>query len=156
MKEHAQKQFNRVQISSKDFEEALDYLDQIGKVDSAPINRALLVAAIITYSRPFTSNDKGKAEEASGKLPIDPKKTVNPNAYSLHNKILKLRNEAVAHSEYGRNPSARTYSADNSFAIQYTRFDPLTENIDIEQFRLLLISMKRGCIAKLSQLNGKF
>lgn len=50
-------QFNRTHISQRDFEEAADYLNADDPSQSDTVRRALLLAAIVAYARPFTKNE---------------------------------------------------------------------------------------------------
>ena len=58
---------------------------------------ALNTSLIISYSRPFTRNDGQSSAIPS--LPSRTLKYYNKKEAELHNKILKLRNRAFAHSD---------------------------------------------------------
>src|SRR2546428_7085430 len=98
-------QFNRASISNKDFAEAEDYLRAYSDDLADTLRRALLVSAIVAYARPFTSNDGGTDGFATGTLAGNPKQILSDDELMLHEKILELRNEAVAHSDYTRKPT---------------------------------------------------
>src|SRR5712691_10257226 len=91
-------QFNRANISRKDFSEAEDYLHAYGGKLSERLRRAVLVAAIVAYARPFTSNDTGTEGLATSTLMRKPKGILSSEELKLHEKIHGLRTEEVAHS----------------------------------------------------------
>lgn len=67
-------QFNRAYISEKDFIEASEFLAAYRSRHSAPVRRAILVAAIVAYSRPFTANNGGASKRATPMLIGSPKR----------------------------------------------------------------------------------
>jgi len=92
-------------MSRRDFAEAEDYLGAWRDDLSGTLKRALLVAAIVAYARPFTSNAKGAERRAATMLMGNPKRILGGEEYLLHEKVLSLRNEAIAHSDYDRRPT---------------------------------------------------
>ena len=115
---HSKKQIKRILISRNDILEATNYAYQLLKhkyhkhayleksdeeyekfsnSDEYENMNALTTALIVSYSRPFTNND-GKLSA----IPTLPKKLTSPfntTEKELHEKILKLRNKAFAHSD---------------------------------------------------------
>lgn len=147
-------QLNRANISEKDFEEALGYLNPYQKYQFNIINKALLVAGIISYSRPFTNN-KGDIDKASNALSVNLKKTYTSNELLLHDKILSYRNEAIAHSDFKRRPTRLVQSESNGFVTMSKAFDIQSELIDIEMLKAMCEKMKKYCIDKMFELNRK-
>lgn len=147
-------QLNRANISEKDFEEALEYLNPYQKYQFNIINRALLVAGIICYSRPF-SNNKGDIGKASNLLSVNLKKIFTSNELLLHEKIISYRNEAIAHSDYKRRPTRLVQSESNGFVTMSKPFDIQSELIDIDMFKEICEKMKKYCTGKMFELNSK-
>ena len=108
-------QLNRTNISSKDFSEAEDFLNAYRDDLSETLRRALLVSAVIAYVRPFSSNSGGSKRLATGTLVGSPKSILGSEEFRLHEKILGLRNEAIAHSDYDRRPTRFVQSIGRGF-----------------------------------------
>jgi len=154
-KNKLEKQLNRANISEKDFEEALEYLNPYQKYQFNINNKALLVAGIISYSRPFTNN-KGDIDKASNVLSVNLNKAYTGDELSLHYKIISYRNEAIAHSDFKRRPTRLTKSDSNGFVTMSKAFDIQSEFIDIEMFKAICKKMKKYCTEKMFELNRKY
>lgn len=149
-------QFNRVHISMRDFKEATDYLRAFNRYRSALMRRALLLSAIISYARPFTAhNDAPKNRGASSRLPIKIQQALSADELLQHSRLIKLRNEALAHSEISRKPTSYLMSTGNGFLVKSAPFDVLTESIDHELFVRGCLSLIRCCELKLFELNDE-
>lgn len=146
-------QFNRTRISESDFSEAEDYLSAIRPEQDMTVQRALLLAAIVAYARPFTKNEDGSGNRAAPFLQASPTKILTPNEQVLHRRLIALRNEALAHSQHNRKAVARVNGSAGGFVMRGRLFDILSENIDRKVFHLLCSKMKRHCINKLFALN---
>lgn len=158
-KKNLEAQFNRTYISKHDFIEAENYLQEFdsGWSGNATLNdnlkRALLVAAITAYARPFSGNSNH--DLATNTPPLDPKKVLKEQkAFELHEKILRLRDTAIAHSDYQMKPAKRTMSNDRGFVVQSMPFDILSETIDTEYFRGMCILMHKHCLSKMFELSA--
>jgi hypothetical protein len=147
-------QLNRANISVKDFEEALEYLKPYQKYQFNIINKALLVAGIISYSRPFTKN-KGDIDKATSFLSVNLKRIYTSRELLLHDKILSYRNEAIAHSDFKRRPTRLVKSDSNGFITMSKAFDIQSELIDTEMFIGICEKMKKYCTDKMFELNRK-
>jgi hypothetical protein len=154
--EKIEAQFNRVRISEKDFVEANEFLAAYRVRHSAPVRRAILVASIVAYSRPFSSNSGGVLKRTSPTLIGNPRKIfLDSRHYVLHAKILETRNQAIAHSDEDRNPARRVMGQNTGFVISARLFDVLSEGINISDFRTIVKRMIRHCRSALSELNGR-
>jgi hypothetical protein len=145
-----EKQYNRHFISSEDFIEARDYLKEYSEDLSQVIRRALLSAAIVAYCRPFTNN-KGKGEA----IPTLPKSIVvelDGEERQLHEKLLKLRHEVVAHSDY----EAKACSRVGDGVVAAKPFDVLWEEIDTSLFARLADHMAYVCAKKGMDLDKQY
>ncbi|MEW6325160.1 MAG: hypothetical protein AB1515_07210 [Nitrospirota bacterium] len=148
-------QFNRTRISEDDFSEAEDYLSAIRPKQDITIQRALLLAAIVAYARPFTKNKDGSGDRSAPYLQASPTKMLTPEEQLLHRKLINLRDEALAHSQYDRKAVRRTSGSAKGFVMQGRLFDILSENIDRGTFHAICSKMKRHCNNKLFALNRK-
>lgn len=145
------KTLTRVYISAGDYEEAKDFIEAAAKHDVGFLEyKALLLSAIVCYGRPFSRN------EISPDPPSDPKLTgVDPQAvlgadFALHEKIVRARNKAAAHSEAELNPVTRIpmfAGKRGSLGITFAarRWHPATENIDLEAFGRIATAMMWAC-----------
>jgi len=149
--EEKQKQFNRVKISTNYFKEAISFLNEYDESLSETIRKALLISAVITYASPFGKNKA--SEEATSMFVGKPKKILGANGYKLHEKIIKLRNEAVAHSEYKRNPTKSLEFRSTGYFTRSRFFDILSEELDVVAFKENIEKMKQYCEHKLFVLS---
>ncbi len=149
MKVKMEAQFNRAHISERDFEEAYTYLSSYTEDLPDPLRRALLVATIISYARPFLSSDGGSAGQATETLSGNPGKILTKEENSLHKRVLTLRNEAVAHSDYKIKAVSRVQALETGFLTQSRLHDVLSERIDINLFLSITKKMKQHCISVL-------
>lgn len=149
-------QFNRARISEKDFIEASEFLAAYRSRYSATVRRAILVAAIVAYSRPFTANNGRASKRTTPTLIGNPKKILADQAdYMLHARILEVRNQAIAHSDEGRNPVRRVMGQRTGFVMWVRLFDVLSENINVRSFRAIVKRMIGHCRTTLSLLNSR-
>lgn len=165
MASYLEKQFNRTNISIKDLEQTIKYLERLNKIpvdsDDFSVRSALLIAAIISYSRPFSNNSEhdlatGK-QKFTGKEVKNLKKEIGESVITYHDKILNLRNTAIAHSEYINNPTQRVneYSTGNGFLIKSRSFDILSVDLNTSIFLKLTEQVKKIFENKLSDLHKK-
>jgi hypothetical protein len=145
--------FNRASISRKDFAEAEVYLRAYSDELSETLRRALLVAAIVAYARPFTSNDSGIEGLATVRLTGNPKRILSSEEFRLHKQILGLRNEAVAHSDYNRKPTWLIERLGTGFRTKSKPFDVLAETIPIDTFLAMCMKMWNHCTGTLYRLS---
>lgn len=102
--ETATQRFNRTALSRRDFHEASEFLKALPTEDGRTVRYAILIAAIVAYSRPFSGNERDRNAEASRALHIDPCAILNAEQLSLHKEVLRLRNKLVAHAEFAECP----------------------------------------------------
>src|SRR4051812_28275480 len=100
-------QLHRARLSSDDFEEASQYIARARKTRDDFLKRALLTAAIVAYARPFTPNSGGLSRQATSQLKVNLQRLYKPDERALHERLLALRNEVVAHTDYDRKPVRR-------------------------------------------------
>ena len=144
---------NRVNISIKDLEEAHDYLNAYNNGLDVVIQRALLTAAIVAYSRPFKKNNPGSSTQSIHQISTLLEAPMDANQKTLHHKIIRLRDQGVAHSDFDRKPTQRVPSAPKSVMMWSRPFDVLSEDINVESFRDLAWKLKWCCVDRLFQIN---
>lgn len=135
--------FKRAAISECDFEEAEAYLVEFPKVSSDIIRKALLVAAIIAYVRPFTNNEKGKSPEASPKVTLLHDSLLSDEQQDMHRHLMTLRNKAIAHSEVSRNPVSLGEVQQDGFSFKAEPFQIFNEEISPDLFLALCRRRKK-------------
>ena len=91
--------FNRLTISRHDFERCLEFLSLLNWSNyGAASYEALLLTSIIFYARAFSCNERDKNSNATPKVDDQVIDHLSPKEKQLHEKILTLRNKAVAHA----------------------------------------------------------
>ena len=137
------KELSRYSITLRDFEKAKEYICAAKKQLSSSIEyEALLFAAIVSYYRPFSPNEKSQRAKATSRLCIEDFGSLNSSQSELHQKCKKLRNEALAHSEFDRNPTK--FKSDRKvFSSQ--PFSLLNEGLDLEVFDSILTQFIEVC-----------
>ncbi|MBP0713513.1 hypothetical protein ABXK61_09330 [Burkholderia sola] len=97
--------FNRLSIAVRDFEKCIEFAEEAkGHSQSSLAYEAIVFAAIVCYYRPFSPNERGPAE-ATSKLELGDFANLTAPETELHEKCKRLRNKAIAHSEYKYNPT---------------------------------------------------
>lgn len=138
--------FNRAIISEYDFEEAETYLVEYQNASSDIVRKALLVAAVIAYARPFTNNEKKKSPDASPKVSFLFDHLLSDEQQSMHNRLLTLRNKAIAHSEFSRNPVSLGNVQKDGISFKSEPYQILNEDISLTEFLALCKRRKKQAI----------
>lgn len=100
------KQFYRARISLNDFEEATTFLAALKSTRRDVVRRALLTSAVIAYSRPFLNNERSHDSHATQRMRGNPTSVCTPEQKVVHERVLELRNEAIAHAQWTKYPVA--------------------------------------------------
>ncbi len=148
-------QLNRARLSSDDFEEASQYLSKADDAQDDILRRALLTAAIVSYSRPFTSNSGGATKLATSQLSVSLSSLFTSEEQQLHEKVLSLRNEVVAHTDYDRKPVKRLEGSTAGFTMSGKLFDLLSEQLDLKMLCMMCGALKGHCFSAMMELNKK-
>lgn len=145
----------RLQLSSRDFEDARDFIDAAKRHDASTIEYAALVmTAIVCYARPFTKNELDPNSTVASKLILDdPNSVLGPNI-GLHNSVKRMRNKAVAHSESSHNP-VQLVPVISGIGFLGRKWSLLEESIDIDVFRKIAETMRWYCINEIVALTAK-
>lgn len=97
---------NRLTISRHDFEKCLGCLKELDNHRYGEISyEALLLCAIIFYSRPFSCNEKSKDAKAAARVDSSVIDQLTDGELDLHKRLLGLRNKAIAHAEWTYHPT---------------------------------------------------
>lgn len=136
--------FNRLKISEKDFAEACEYLDRFSQEAGVVVQRALIVAAIVAYARPFKKSFGSKAQ-AENSIDI-PKSFFTDDEKALHNKVITLRDQGVAHSDFERKPTRRVEAQGRGFMNWSKPFDPLSELLNTLLLRDIAGRLENYCV----------
>ena len=153
--EKLEAQFNRAHISQHDFEEAEEYLNEIQNAPSEVVRRALLTSAIIAYARPFTQNERASSAPATSSISNKHLQQLTKEEQVLHERILGLRHEAIAHSPYALRPLQREGLHERGFVVNGTYFDVLSESVDREVFACMCGRLKLACRLQKVELNER-
>lgn len=98
--------------------------------------------------------NKGPKDRSIPTLPKGWHKNLDNEHKKLHRRILKLRDKAVAHSDYGLKPTSPTVY--DSVVVQCSRpFDTLTEDLDLFVFQSNIQHMINYTIDKIYELQKK-
>lgn len=142
--------FNRATISELDFIEAeayLTYLVEFQNASSDTVRKALLVAAIIAYGRPFTNNEIGKSPTASPKITLLNDHLLTDQQQTMHKYLMELRNKAIAHSEHSKNPVTLGSVQESAISFKAEPFEILKERISYNEFLALCQKRKSQAIS---------
>lgn len=146
MGDDLESRFNRVNMSAKDFEEAHSYLAKFDPDLPMVLQRALLTAAVVAYTRPFKKRRGARDGAASARLPIDIGALLDGPQNALHEEIIDLRDRGVAHSDFSLKPSRRVARQDIAIMAWSKPFDILGELVDVKAFRDLAWAMQCHCV----------
>jgi hypothetical protein len=138
--------FNRSLISDLDFDQAVDFLYELrhGENLSDTVQEALLMAAVISYARPFTSN-KSPHGEASRTLTPEAREQLTPEEQQLHEHLMSLRNELLAHSDFRRRRVSNVVHHDTGFMVSAQCQSILHSGIDRELMARVCQKLKYFC-----------
>ncbi|MCX5717187.1 MAG: hypothetical protein NTW44_02535 [Nitrospirae bacterium] len=129
-------ELNRFSISVHDLEDSQKFLSEAFNHESGSIPKeALLIAAVLYFARPFSSNEKGKRTKAISNLRIDWFSEITQDELNLFNTLLQIRNKCLAHAEYAYYPA----SVDSvTGVLRSRRFSIFAYGINIQLFQALL------------------
>ena len=147
------KTLKRIQISSRDFETAHRFIEA-AKLhnETATEYEALLLSAIVSYARPFSSNEKKRANTSvDARLPGTDIVAVLGEDAPLHDRVVTLRNEAVAHAESTHYPVEIISlpigePGTLGFAFSSRSWHVLNERIDLNAFSRIAQAMRLHCL----------
>lgn len=148
------KRANRLHLAIFDMQDARRYLEAYTELDNLPkalspgisdtVRESLIVAAIVAYCRPFTTNTSGG--QALSKLTIEEFFWVTNNAAqkALHVLVMTKRSKFVAHADWVAR-STEIVSL-TSTGVQRTFSDPdVMDGLDFQQFHALTVAIEQDC-----------
>jgi hypothetical protein len=128
----SEEQFNRFSISSFDFEKALNFANEAKKYSVTDLAyEALLFTAIVCYCRPFSPNERARNAKAASKLSLQDFPALAHSERVLHDQCKSLRNEALAHSAWNRNPTRLNRATG---VVSSKPFSLITPPFELDQF----------------------
>lgn len=132
------KRINRLTIASLDLENCIRFLDELSSQRyGSTAYEALLISAIIFYSRPFSGNERKESPHPSeSRVPDGVLSGLLEEERKLHEEVVTLRNKALAHAEWSYYPTGVT----NSRIIQTMPFSiwrHFPESVAVEKLKNL-------------------
>ncbi len=101
-----EQEFNRYSIATFDFEKAAEFANEAQQHSPNSLAyEALVFVAVVCYYRPFSPNEKNKNAKAASRLKLEEFSPLTQEEQAIHSKCEELRNQALAHSEWHRNPT---------------------------------------------------
>lgn len=143
--ETRKRQFIRAMISLGDIEESIDYLEAYNGNLPPTIRRAILLAAIISYCRPFFQNAVGSNNEATTKYKFHAKDLFDKEDRDLHNRLLALRKKVLAHSDFNEKPVSIDHVGKHGYSTSLRVFDLLSIKVKPEEILRLCVKVQRDC-----------
>jgi endonuclease III-like uncharacterized protein len=137
------KLINRAYLSRHDFEECNKFLDGFIERNKDTIKEALLISALVAYARPFSENKEHP--KIINKIPLEKvTKPLGPEERKLHNKLMTIRNQAIAHSVFDKKPTGSIIQG-VALVQQSKPYNILAESIDIKEMKDLSEKMITIC-----------
>jgi hypothetical protein len=145
-----ERRFRRTYISKHDFARAVEFVSAARNHDVATIeHEALLISAIIYYARPFSGNEQkpkkdrdppsdARLDESLAEFKEDPEEG------ALHDRIVKLRNKAVAHAEFDNYPVMLTGAEQRTVVSR--AWHVVDEKLDLVRFHRIAKEMEARCL----------
>jgi hypothetical protein len=149
----------RLRLAARDFENGAKFVEGAGRHDIASLeHEALLECAVIRYARPFSGNERDPTPIADSKLTadiVDPAQVLGTDR-ELHERIVRLRNTLVAHSEAAQNPVALLAPTDglesdlHAAGFVSRRWHIVNEQLDLAAFARIAKTMMVKCMNMLA------
>lgn len=147
------KQVHRIRISIKDLDECIEYTKEMTHASSTIARRALLTAAIVSYVRPFSGNSNHEMAASQPKFSVS--KSLTASERELHERICKIRDTSIAHSDFEMNQVQAEQFYHNGLALKTNFYDPLSELLNSEQIWSLANKVKHLLAMKMHELSSK-
>lgn len=152
--ENLKRKLNRVSIALNDLEQAKKFLDKYLNIVSSSrddiVIEALLSSIVICYSRPFGKNYGKYNEKVMSENSINCRdyfECSDADNLALHNKIICIRNEAIAHADWQRYPTDSKRTATDIVVIKSKFYNILQD----EKIILIIRPLLDELIAKLDK-----
>jgi hypothetical protein len=156
-----QQHANRLAIAAQDFDDALKQLNARRELQAAQCSftpntlhalvEAALFAAIVAYVRPFKTSRSGS--NADAKLePGDLDALTNQSAMVLHEMIIAIRDQLVAHSDWARR-NTNLVKSSPGMTIRRMSVPTIQHELDVIAFHELLLKLRAEVIVKGNQID---
>ncbi len=152
MKNNLEEEYVFYRFATDDLTEAYSSLKLIKRYKREIVIFALIKIAIISYSRPFKTCH-GKYGRYKIKDNIIPE-----NFKSLHQKIIKYRDQIFAHSDIlEKKPSVNKLRIENKtrFSITYRGFSPKDFHHEIEKMKKLIKAILSSLNLRIDEIEQK-
>ena len=110
---------------------------------------------MVAYARPFTNNSSGVEVNATPQLSVRLSKLFSQQEQQLHDELLALRNEVVAHTEYKRKPVKRIQGSATGFSMTVKIFDIVSVPLDMYLWSGMCGALRGHCFQAMMELNSK-
>ena len=140
-----EQEFNRLTISAHDFTAAHSYLEHYDPASANSLQEAIASAAVVAYARPFSLNNPGKDKLSTRKLDWELATLFDSKQMAMHEIIIKLRNQGIAHSDFDLKPTRRLHGPGGGAMSASKLFSPL-QGLDIEMFKVMAWALNVHCV----------
>jgi hypothetical protein len=138
-----ERDFNRYSIATFDLDKAIEFATEARLYPAnSVVYEALLFAAVVSYSRPFSGNEKSADAPAAAGLTTAIVGALSGSEQKIHDTCRTLRNKALAHSEFSLNPTRLRASTG---VVVSRPFSLLSPPFDLDGFIQVAAKMKLIC-----------
>lgn len=138
----SKKAHHRAMIAVFDFNEVRYYLESIAAETPDRLKIAAILAAIISYCRPFQKSNEGKNKNSHQKINLKPENVLTKEEYEFHKKIIVLRNSVIAHSDFDYKKSIILSESNSSYSFS------------VHETHLYLVQINESVLHKISDKFG--
>jgi acid stress-induced BolA-like protein IbaG/YrbA len=149
---HIDRQFNRLYISLKHMEQAEEFAAAAVGGDFAEnqmVQRALIIAAIVSYGRPFSGNQDHVKAVAHPAVSLQ---SLTEEGHKLHGKLCNIQNQAMAHCDFEMNPIRPVMYQGSGRLVASRIYHPLSEAANVRNIHALAKKVKTEFLSKLEVL----
>lgn len=137
--------FHRAMLSRRDFRQSASFLREIRPERTRIEIDAFLTAAVISYARPFSRNERDPQPLAENRLDISPESVLSAKELATHNQVILLRNKAIAHAEFATDPVRLLDAQLDGMSLHGPYFELRNQSIDIPAFLSAAERMRAEC-----------
>lgn len=134
---------NRLTSASLDLENSIRFLEELPEQEyGTKVYEALLISAIIFYTRPFSSNEKNNSPYPSEpRVPDVVLSGLLEEERKLHEEVMTLRNKAIAHAEWSHHPTGVT-DAGIIMAMPFSIWRNFKGDVEVERLKNLIAKVR--------------
>jgi hypothetical protein len=138
--------FHRAILSRRDFQQTVHFLQEVRTERTRIENDAFLIAAVISYARPFSPNERDPQPMAVSRLTINPESVLSPEQLAVHRKVILLRNKVVAHAEFATDPVGLLDAQPDGMTLSGPYLEIKDEVDDVRPFLSVAQTMQAECM----------